>query len=106
MNTNYYDYMTVKELSDILSKLPDDMKIVIPVIDEEDVNYILGFRKIRTAGVLRCESEQDNEVLCINGATDGYDIDDQIRFSGKEVDVVRVLYGKEKTDATYSDQNL
>ena len=98
MNTNYYDYMTVGELADILSKLPDDMKIVIPVVDEDDVNYIFGFRKIRTAGVLRCESEQDNEVLCINGATDGKDIDDQIRFSGKEVDVVKVLYGKERSN--------
>ena len=34
-NTNYYDYMTVKDLRDIIGELPDDMKIVIPVVDEE-----------------------------------------------------------------------
>lgn len=94
MNTNYYDFMTVKDLSDILSELPDDMKIVIPVVDKEDVNYILGFRKVRTAGVLHCETEQDTEVLCLNGATDGRDISDQVMLNNLDVDVVKVLYGK------------
>lgn len=93
-NTNYYDYMTVKDLSEILKELPEDMKIVIPVVDEEDVNYILGFRKVRTAGVLRCETEQDTEVFCVNGAADGRDLLEQVYFSGKDVSVSKILYGK------------
>lgn len=72
------------------------MKIVIPVVDEGDVNHIFGFRKVRTAGVLRCESEQETEVFCMNGATAGQDLDDQVRSSGKDVDTVKVLYGKGK----------
>ena len=101
-NSNYYDFMTVGELVSILSELPDDMKIVIPVVDEDDVNHIYGFRKVRTAGILRCETELEPEVLCINGATEDQDIADQICSSNKDVDnvdTVKVLYGKVKENA-------
>ena len=95
-----HDFMTVKDLSGILSELPDDMKIVIPVVDELDVNHIYGFRKVRTAGILRCESEQDVNVFCINGTVNDQDLADQVRSSGKDVDAVRILYGnKEKENA-------
>ena len=65
---NEYQNMRVKDLKNILTTLPDDMLIIIPVIDEDDANHIYGFRHVRTAGVLTCESEQDREVLCLNAA--------------------------------------
>lgn len=90
------DYLTVGDLKMILKELPDEMFVVIPVIDEDDVNHLLGFRKVKTAGVLENENEAENEqkVLCVNGASDGYDIADQVYFSGRDVSVTTVLYGK------------
>lgn len=101
MDTNYYDYMSVKDLKDILNDLPDEMLVVIPVVDEDNVNSILGFRKVRTAGILEstCEPEESREVLCLNGAMDGQDIADQVHFSGRDVSVLEVLYGKSEYDS-------
>lgn len=90
------EFLTVGGLKTILEELPDEMFVVIPVVDEDDVNRMLGFRKVRTAGILECEFETENEkkVLCVNGASDGYDIADQVHFSGRDVSVTTVLYGK------------
>lgn len=90
------DFLTVGGLKTILEELPDEMFVVIPVVDEDDVNRIFGFRKVGTAGVLENKSEAENErkVLCVNGASDGYDIADQVHFSGRDVSVTTVLYGK------------
>lgn len=85
--------MRVKDLKCILEQLPDDIAVIIPVIDEEDANHIYGFRHVRTAGVLISEGEQDREVLCLNAAADEYDISDQVYFSGRDVDVKEVLFG-------------
>ncbi len=91
-----FNDMQVKDLKEILSKLPDDMLIVIPVVDEDDVNQIYGFRKIRTAGILESNSEQEREVFCLNGAADGQDIADQVYFSRRDVGVKEILYGDSK----------
>lgn len=94
-NTNYYDFMTVRDLKGILRILPDDMPIVIPVVDEDDVNCLRGFRKVRTAGVLHCESEEDKDVFSINGATEDNDIVTQVYTSPaiKGINVTQLLYG-------------
>ena len=94
-DTNYYDYMRVEDLKSILNKLPDEMLVVIPVVDEYDVNRIHSFRKVRTAGILRCEDENEDEreVLCLNGAANNLDISHQIRSHGSDVSVAEVLYG-------------
>ena len=86
--------MHVKDLKKILNELPDDMSIIIPVIDEDNVNRIYGFRYIRTAGTLVCEYEQDPTVLCLNAAADGQNIADQIRLSGRgrDVSVKKILF--------------
>lgn len=97
-NSNYYDFMRISDLKTVLRDLPDEMLVVIPVVDEDDVNRIFGFRKVRTAGILGCQTESEQEVLCLNGAADGQDIADQIHFSGKDVDVLNVLYGKSRYD--------
>lgn len=96
------DFLTVGGLKTILEELPDEMPIVIPVIDEDDVNRIYGFRKVKTAGILECEFETENEkkVLCVNGASDGYDIADQVHFSGRDVSVITVLYGENNDKIT------
>lgn len=89
---NKYQDMRVKDLKHILEQLPDDMAVIIPVIDEKDANHIYGFRYVRTAGVLISEGEQDREVLCLNAAADGQDIADQVYFSGRDVGVKNVLF--------------
>lgn len=90
--------MRVKDLKNIINDLPDDMIIVIPVIDEEDANHIYGFRKVRTAGVLvdEYEDESEKEVLCLNAAADEQDIADQVHFSGRDVSVKDILFGTSK----------
>ena len=90
------DYMRVEDLKKILNGLPDEMLVVIPVVDEDDVNRIYGFRKVGTAGILEDESEAEGErkVLCLNGSANGQDLADQIYFSGKDVSINDVLYGR------------
>lgn len=86
--------MRIKDLKQLIEHLPDDMLVIIPVIDEESVDHIYGFRKVRTAGILASETEQDREALCLNAATNDYDIADQVHFYGGDVDAVRVLFGE------------
>ena len=88
----------IKDLKHIIEQLPDDMAVIIPVIDEEDANHIYGFRHVRTAGVLISEREKDQEVLCLNAAADEHDIADQVYFSGRDVGVKEVLFGYSKYD--------
>lgn len=88
--------MRVKDLKRVLNTLPDNMLVIMPVIDEDDANHIYGFRKIRTAGVLISEGEEDREVLCLNAAADGQDIADQVHFSGRDVGVEKILFGTSK----------
>ena len=97
-----YQNMHVKDLKKILNELPDDMPIIIPVIDEDDANYIYGFRYVRTAGILLCGWEQEPEALCLNAAADGQDIADQIHFSGKDVGVNKILFGVSKYDSFHN----
>lgn len=96
--------MRIKDLKDIINKLPDDMLIVIPVIDEENCNRIFGFRKVRTAGILVCECEEDREALCLNAA-DKQDIADQVYFSGKDVGVVEILFGESEFEEGTDHEN-
>lgn len=73
--------MTVSDLSKILARLPKDMPVIIPVVLEDDVNNILAFRYVRTAGILFSEYERegDQRVLCLNGAAHGVDISTQVK---------------------------
>ena len=90
--------MKIKDLKNLIDKLPDDMLVIIPVIDEEDANHIYGFRKVRTAGVLVDDYAEDSEkeVLCLNAAANDQDIADQVHFSGKDVSVKEILFGTSK----------
>ena len=103
---NEYQNMRVKDLKHILEQLPDDMAVIIPVIDEEDANHIYGFRHVRTAGVLISEGEQDREVLCLNAAADCYDIADQVYFSGRGVGVKEILFGVSKYDSFHNKRQV
>lgn len=95
---NKQQNMHVKDLKKILNELPDDMPIIIPVIDEDDSNHIYGFRYVRTAGELICEYEREPEVLCLSTGTDGQNIADQIHFSGRDVGVKKILFDVSKYD--------
>lgn len=91
--------LTVKDLKNTINDLPDDMILVIPVIDEDDSNIIHGFRIARTAAILKCESENPDTVLCINTADTSIkniDITEQIKKSNVDsVEVVNVLFKQE-----------
>lgn len=92
--------LRVKDLKTILEGLPDDMLVVIPVVDEEYVNKLYGFRRVRTVGIIEHEEEDvcDRKVLCLNGACDGADIADQVVYSDRGVLVTTVLYAYSKYD--------
>lgn len=98
--------MRIKDLKSIINELPDSMAIVIPVIDEENANHIYGFRKVRTAGILVSEGEEDREVLCINAASDEQDIADQVYFSGKDVGVEKILFGHSKYEEILKNDHV
>lgn len=87
--------MTIAQLKNIIANLPDDMSVIIPVIDEDDCNRIFGFGHVRTAGILSCEFENPKEAFCLNAADD-QDIADQVYFSGKDVNVDQILFGESK----------
>ena len=89
--------MTIAELKRLISDLPVNMPVIIPVIDEDDCNRIFGFRFVRTAGLLSSEGEECRTVLCLNAA-DEEDIADQVHFSGKDVSVEKILFGQSKYD--------
>lgn len=72
--------MTVGQLKNVLSLLPNHMDVIIPAIDPLDANKFDGFQPVRTAGVLSCEHERD-DALCLNTSDDGLDISGQIRYN-------------------------
>ena len=95
--------MTIAELKRLISDLPDNMPVVIPVIDEDDCNHIFGFRFVRTAGILSCDGEEYRTVLCLNAAN-GQDIADQVYFSGRDANVEKILFGHSKYDQRKENQ--
>lgn len=102
-----YNNMTVKDLKELLENVSDNMPIVIPVISEDDANYIVGFRHVRTAGILKDELNYDpttRVALCLNAAADGFDISNQIDMYGKDyIFCERVLYPCEKVENAVSE---
>ena len=90
--------MTIADLKEIIKDLPNDMPVIIPVVDEDDCNRIFSFRFVRTAGLLSDEGEEYRTVLCLNAAADENDIADQVHFSGKDVGVEKILFGHSKYD--------
>ncbi len=70
--------LTVGHLKECLKNLPDDMEVVIPISKEDDPDSILGFRHVRTMGVISSKYEEGN-VLCINTSGDGLDIFGQLQ---------------------------
>ena len=49
-----YQIMLVKDFKKILNELPDDMSIIIPVIDGDKINH--DFDYVRTSGFLMSQS--------------------------------------------------
>lgn len=83
--------MTVKELKQIVARLPDNIPVIIPVIAENDANYILGFKHVRTAGLLETRYE-DGPALRINSSENGLDMESQIQRYNGGVTCTRVMF--------------
>lgn len=85
--------LTVGELKEILNNesLSDDMDVVIPVISEDDANYIFGFRHVRTAGILECVYEE-HKAFVLNSSENGADINTQIKNYSGDPSCTKVLY--------------
>lgn len=83
--------MTVAELKRVISDLPDNMPIIIP----DDCVRTFGFRFVHTANILSYNEKKYLTALCLNTATD-QDITDQSYFSGKDVNVEKILFGQSK----------
>ena len=83
--------LTVGDLKDRIKDLPDDMDVIIPVTIEDDANYIVSFRHVRTLGVLSNKYEE-KPALCLNGAQDGLDIDTQLNLNKLSTTCDKVLF--------------
>ena len=84
--------MTVGVLEEILKDIPKNTPIIIPVIDAGDSDQVLGFRYVRTAGLLEDEHEEDKEVLCLSSSESGLDISEQIKNYTSLITCKRVLF--------------
>lgn len=82
--------MTIKDLKNIIEGLPDNMPVIIPVIDYDDANSISGFRHVRTAGILSTDGYDD--ALCLNAAADGVDIKSQVGMYDSDISCDKVLF--------------
>ena len=83
--------LTVGYLKDRIKDLPDDMDVIIPVTIEDDANYIVSFRHVRTLGVLSNKYEE-KPALCLNGAQDGVDIETQLNLNKLSTTCDKVLF--------------
>ena len=83
--------LTVGDLRDRIKDLPDDMDVIIPVTIEDDANYIVSFRHVRTLGVLSNKYEE-KPALCLNGAQDGVDIETQLNLNKLSTTCDKVLF--------------
>lgn len=83
--------LTIGELKKLIKDLPDDMDVIIPVTIEEDANYIVSFRHVRTLGVLSNKYEE-KPALCLNGAQDGVDIKTQLNLNKLSTTCDKVLF--------------
>lgn len=77
--------ITVKDLKEAIKDLPDDMDVIMPVINEDDANEILAFRHIRTIGILECKTE-NGPALCLNTSAAGADLYNQINSNKYRAD--------------------
>ena len=83
--------LTVGALKDCIKDLPDDMDVIIPITIENDANYIVSFRHVRTLGIVTSKYEE-KQALCLNGAQDGADIDTQLNLNKLETTCDKVLF--------------
>ena len=69
--------LTVKELKGYLDSLADDMPVIIPCTNNNDCDYSMGFRYVRTVGILSCP-EEEQAALCLNASKEDSDISSQL----------------------------
>ena len=84
-------HLTVKMLKEAIKDLPDDMDIVMAITTEEDSNNIVGFKHVRTMGILKDSSDND-EVVCLNTSENGLDISSQVKKYEPKITCEKILY--------------
>ena len=83
--------LTIGILKEAIKDLPDDMDVIIPVTIENDANYIVSFRHVRTLGIVTNKYEE-KPALCLNSAQDGADIDTQLHINKLGTTCDKVLF--------------
>ena len=83
--------VTVRDLKDCLEGLPDDMDVIIALCDERDANVILGYRHIRTIGILENKYEE-KPALCLAASHDGADMYTLMGLNKSDTSVVKMLF--------------
>ena len=83
--------VTVRDLRECLEGLPDDMDVIIPIIDEEDANHIYCYRHVRTIGILENFFEP-KPALCLNAAANGLDLHSQVGDNENSTKCTKVLF--------------
>ena len=76
MSENNYERginITVRDMKEILKGLPDDMEVITTVTPEDDSNYIISFKHVRTAGILS-NMYEPKPALCLAPSKDGADM--------------------------------
>lgn len=83
--------VNVRDLRDCLEGLPDDMDVIIPVFDEHDENIIVGFRHMRTVGLLENQYEP-KLALCLATARNGADMYSLMNYNKLNTKCVKGLF--------------
>lgn len=83
--------VNVRDLRDCLEGLPNNMDVIIPVFDEHDENIIVGFRHVRTVGLLENQYEP-KLALCLATARNGADMYSLMNYNKLNTKCVKGLF--------------
>lgn len=83
--------LTVKMLKEALEGLPGDMNVVMAITNEKDSNDIVSFKHVRTAGILKDKTDEDNPVICLNTSEYGLDISSQVKKYNPYITCEKIL---------------
>lgn len=85
------DNLNVYTLKKILEDLPDDMMVIVPTVDADDVNKIEGFMHVRTVSALEHPNEEA-PALCLAASTGGADMYALINMMRGDTTVKKLYY--------------
>lgn len=83
--------VNVRDLRDCLEGLPDDMNVIIAVCDEHDANVILGYRHVRTIGLLENKYEE-KPAFCVAASSGGADMYSLMELNRSDTICIKNLF--------------